>query len=211
MSALPYGSAFPQQQQFGSAFPMAPPAYPSYGSAFPSYDQTFQQFPNYAATPAYPTYVAPEPTIVAAPVAAPAKAEEKKRKQTALEEQLHTVKELEKQLEQAVHDLELEHVKLNQKHSAEFNNLFQEQTQVLITENQKVLNAVNDIPDPIMKKLTDLPPLPDSAFPPAGSSMQPSQQPTTGTSNHPMIKLQATQKYIVQLRKGLDKQINEKN
>ena len=157
MSAHPfgqYGSAFPvaPQQTFGSAFPMAPCPYPTYGFAYPSYDHGFPQLPTYAAAQ---TYVAPAPeplTITAAPVAA-AKEAEKKRKQTVLEEQLQTVKELEKQLEQAVHDLELEHVKLNQRHSAEFNSLFQQQTQVLITENQKVMNAINDIPEPIMEKL----------------------------------------------------------
>ena len=213
MSALPYGSSIPYgsalpQQAYGSAAPFAYPTYGSaYGSAYPSYDQGFQQFPTYSAAQALPTYVA------SVPGPAPAKEADQKRKQTALEEQLAAVKELEKQLEQAVHELELEHVKLNQKHSTEFTSLFQQQTHVLVIENQKVVNAVNGIPESIMTKLNnsslkDLP-LPDSKYPPIGTSQPPGQNPSSN-DQHPMYRMQETQKYITQLRKGLEKQINDK-
>jgi hypothetical protein len=204
MSALPYGSAHPYgsaipQQAYGSAFPTAPIPYPTYGSAYPSYNQGFQQFPTYAAAPTY----YPEPSTAAAPVA-PTKEADQKRKPTTLDKQLAAVKELEKQLEKTVQDLELEHVKLNQRHSAEFNALFQQQTQVLVTENQKVMKIYDDIPQSILPEESALPKKPDMRYPPTGPSSQ------LISAEHPMIKLKETQNFITSLRKDLDKKCTAK-
>ena len=223
MSALPYGSAAPMAAPVygGSAVP-----FQNYGSAYPttgypsSYDQSFQPYQSYSApvfsAPVYPSYSLPDHTPIPVPNPTPAPKEDvvEKRKKTSLEQQLEKVKELEKELEAAVHDLEFQHVKLNQKHSAEYNALFQQQTQVMTAQSQKVINAYNDVPSKYTA--TAIPPLapPDSQYPPIGSSIPVNQQTsataqTSAGGQHPMSKLQNVQNKIIALRKHLDAELEK--
>ena len=109
-------------------------------------------------------------------------------------------------MEAAVHELELEHVKMNQKHSSEYNTLFQQQTTVLTVQSQKVINAFNEIPEEYYKGRVEPPQI---EFPPAGSSMTNSQCAPNAASKHPMEKMRNLQADIISLRKLLD--IEHKN
>ena len=196
-SALPYGSAYPAPIYGGSSLPSAyPTSYPSYGAGFQSYP-TF-------SVPAYPSYAGPGATPIPAP--APLRTSQiediaETRKRTELEAQLELVKDLEKQLEAEIYEIELEHVKLNQKHSSDYNSLFQKQTSVLTAQTQKVINAFRDVPDRYHIEE------PKPQFPPLGSSM-PGEY-STAPKTHPMQKLQEIQNSIVRLRQKYDEEIEK--
>ena len=203
-SAAPYGTAYPAPIYGGSAYPSA------YQTGYPSYDAGIQSFPTFNA-PAYPSYSVPEATPIPAPKVSTSNHDDivERRKRTDLEKQLEIVKELELQLESAVHELELEHVKLNQNHSGEYNSLFQQQTAVFTAQSQKVINAINDVP---VKYLGNDPSRFETKleFPPAGSSLANSQSTqSTQAKVHPMQKMQELQSKIIALRKHLDAQVLE--
>ena len=204
-SALPYGSAYPAPVYGGSALP------PMYPTSYPSYDAGYQSYPT-VSSPTYPPYVVPE----AAPIPTPAvfttsqrEDASERRKRTKLEEQLEIVKELEKQLEATVHKLEMEHVKLNQQHSTEYNALFQQQKAALTDQTQKVINIFSEIP--LDGTVTAPQPLFDPASPPNhGGSSAPnkgSASTPSGKTKHPLEGFQDLQKTIMELRRKYDKKV----
>ena len=192
-SALPYGSAYPAPVYGGSALP------PMYPTSYPSYDAGYQSYPTVSA-PTF-SYTIPEATPIPTPAVFTTSQKEnasERRKRTQLEEQLESVKELEKQLEESVHKLEMEHVKLNQKHSSEYNALFQKQTSALTEQNQKVINLFNEVPEKVD------PPAP--LFVPTNSNSQP-----TSKQDHPMKTFQELKAKVLLLRRKYDDKVRQAN
>ncbi len=213
MSALPYGSSFPQYSSATLPYNTYSAA-PTYaGASIYDASGTYQSYPT--ATASYSTYAPMAPISSAAP-SKPQTVIVKKYFSDieSLDYHRNNVRSVEESVVFSYQELERLHVKLNQLHSEAYGQIFHTETQEMVKFYQKLDTIKHQLSQPILDQAVQGKCFPDPIIPPAGFPAQQQQVQQNGGAGappkkHPMLELKALQLKVRDLRILLQTEVDK--